>query len=819
MLNRSFKPTTKRRKARRRGTARLFVLGTAFVAATAAPGPLAPRVHAETRISEASKDAAKDGTEGQDTQKLPFAIPAGPLADVLSAFEQLTKIKLVLMNEAIGLIQSPGVAGTFTARQALHELLVGTSVAFTFTARNVVTLDLRAPGEFIAVTGEGPGITSRKFTEPLRDIPQTVTVVPAAIIEAQGATTLRDVLRNVTGISIQAGEGGVPAGDNLSIRGFNARTDFFIDGVRDVGGYSRDPFNVEQVEVIKGPSSSVAGRGSTGGVINLATKTPNLAASRDVSVGLGSSDYKRATIDINQPITGIDGAAFRVNAMWNDSDTPGRDAVTNQRWGVAPSLAFGIGTPTRVTADYAHLDQENVPDYGIPWVPNTNVPLREYADQAPPVDFSNFYGLTSRDYEDTTTDVATGLVEHDFNSAHSLKSIVRFGRTNRDSLTTSPRFESNTSTDIRRTDWKSRDQSDAIVASQTDLTSRFSTGRVTHALVTGLELARETSENWNRIETGGPQPTTDLFNPDFSTPYASRLVRNGAVTDASANSAAAFAFDTVQFGQLEVTGGLRWDRFDLDYRTVDAAAVETTFDRTDDMVSWRGGVVYKPRPNGSIYMGAGTSLNPSTEGLSLSASTVALDPETSRSVEAGTKWDVLGGRIGLNAAVFNTTKTNARTPGINAGDPPTVLQGAHTVSGLEVGVNGNVTDRWQVFGGYTFMDSEITRSNNADEVGKEFGNTPNHSLSLWTAYQLPWRIDLGGGAQYVGDRFNNNTGTRTAPAYWVLDAMAAYRVTDQLTLRVNGLNITNERYIDRISGGHFVPGPGRSVMLTADVGF
>jgi catecholate siderophore receptor len=236
-------------------------------------------------------------------------------------------------------------------------------------------------------------------------------VVPASVIEAQGATTLRDVLRNVTGISIQAGEGGVPAGDNLSIRGFSARTDFFIDGVRDVGGYTRDPFNVEQVEVVKGPSSSIAGRGSTGGVINLATKTPNLGASRAASIGIGSSNHKRGTVDINQPLVGLDGAAFRLNAMWTDADTPGRDAVTNERWGVAPSVAFGIGTPVRVIADYAHLKQENVPDYGIPWVPATNVPLRAYADAAPPVDFSNFYGLTSRDYEDTETDVVTGRVE------------------------------------------------------------------------------------------------------------------------------------------------------------------------------------------------------------------------------------------------------------------------------------------------------------------------------------------------------------------------------------------------------------------------
>jgi catecholate siderophore receptor len=280
------------------------------------------------------------------------------------------------------------------------------------------------------------------------------------------------------------------------------------------------------------------------------------------------------------------------------------------------------------------------------------------------VDFSNFYGLTSRDYEDTKTDVATGRVEHDFGSGLSLRSIVRTGRTKRDSLITAPRFEGNDSTAIRRTDWKSRDQSDGIVASQTDLTSRFRTGSIGHALVTGVEVTRETSENWNRIERGGPQPSTDLFNPDFSEPYASQLVRDGAVVDATANSAAASAFDTVQLApKLEVTGGLRWDRLSLDYETVNAAGQTSTLERTDDMVNWRGGAVYKPRPNGSVYVGLGTSLNPSTEGLSLTAATATLDPEKSRSVEAGTKWDLFGGRLGLNTAVFNTSKTNARTPG------------------------------------------------------------------------------------------------------------------------------------------------------------
>ncbi|MQA30058.1 MAG: TonB-dependent receptor [Luteitalea sp.] len=180
---------------------------------------------------------------------------------------------------------------------------------------------------------------------------------------------------------------------------------------------------------------------------------------------------------------------------------------------------------------------------------------------------------------------------------------------------------------------------------------------------------------------------------------------------------------------------------------------------------------------------------------------------------------MFGGRLGMNAAAFRTDKTNARTPGINPGDPPTVLEGEHRVSGVEVGATGSITAGWQLFGGYTFMSSEIVASNDGREIGNEFGNTPDHSFSLWTSYALPWDVTVAGGAQYVGDRFNNNQGTRVAPAYWVLDSMAAYRMSDQLTLRLNGLNLANKRYIDRVGGGHFIPGPGRSVMLTADVGF
>ncbi len=761
------------KRKNRRNKERMMVVGALMASATLGARPAMASQAAvghKSRYEEAIADVLRTmrWAHGGDAQQAPatqgFDIPPGLLRVVLAAFESRTRVEVTVTHVGIYELQSPGVSGLFSPAQALEQLLAGTGVAFRFTSATAVSLDLVAQSEFVEVTGAPMRVVSSpKFTAPVRDIPQTITVIPNEVMQSQGATTLRDVLRNVTGISIQAGEGGVPAGDNLSIRGFSARTDFFIDGVRDSGGYTRDPFNVEQVEVVKGPSSSYAGRGSTGGVVNLATKAPHLAASRHVSLGGGSAAYKRGTLDLNQPVAGS--AALRFNAMWTDADTPGRDAVTSGRWGVAPSLAVGLGTRTRATVSYSHLDQKNVPDYGIPWVPATNVALQEYADQPPPVDFGNFYGLTSRDYEKTLTDTATVEGEHDFSAAVGLRSLVRYGRTTRDSLITAPRFESNASTAIRRTDWKSRDQSDAILAHQTDVTSHFTTARLRHTLVTGLELTRETSENWNRVEQGITSPSTDLFNPNPDDPYVSRLTRDGAVNDGTANSAAAYAFDTVELGtRMQVNGGVRFDRFALDYMALTAAGAETRMDRTDTMTSWRGGLVFKPRSEGSIYAGAGTSLNPSTEGLSLTTSTVTLEPEKSRSVEAGTKWDAFGGRLGMNAAVFRTAKTNARTQGINPGDPPTVLEGELVVSGVELGANGNITSRWQLFGSYTFMDSEITQSNVAAEVGREFANTPDHSFSFWTAYELPGGLKLGGGSQYVGDRFNNNSGARTAPA-------------------------------------------------------
>lgn len=828
------KKTRNRRESGRRSgkPPRWLVLG-ALAATTVFSGRTAAKAEARDLMARQEDMAALGSTNPgadpsggkprpREAATYSFAIPPGPLAPALAEFEKATGVTVKLARIDASGFDSPGVSGLYSADQALRALLAGTGLSYRFTDPRTVTLDLEVISEAIDVT-TAPAPMSPKYTAPLRDIPQTLTVIPHQLIEQQGATTLRDVLRNVTGISIQAGEGGggLP-GDNLSIRGFAARNDIFVDGVRDFGAYSRDPFNIEQVEVAKGPSSMYGGRGSTGGSLNVASKTPQLNGIQGGTLGIGGDDFARATLDINQPLEGFagQGAAVRINAMWTHEGAPGRDAVENQRWGVAPSVSFGLGTPTRVTVSHAHLAQDNVPDYGLPWVPANNIPLAEYADQPAPVDFDNFYGLTDRDYEETVTDLSTAQVEHEFNDSVHLRSLVRYGRSTRDSIITAPRFVSAESTDINR-QLQSRDLEDAILAQQNDLTVDFRTGGVAHSLVTGVELARETSENHAR--SGPAAPVTDLFNPDPGDPYSGPITRTGARTESTADTAALYLFDTLDLSERwQVTGGLRWDHFSVDYESVAVGGAVTPFERTDEMLSWRAGVVHKPLPNGSVYASLGTSFNPSAEGntgLSLSDSTVLLEPEKSRGYELGTKWDLFDERLSLNAAIFRTEKTNARTPGINPADPPTVLEGEQRVNGIELGVSGQVTDRWSSFFGYTYMESEILESNTAAEVGNELANTPDHSLSLWTTCRLPWGLEAGGGVQYVGDRYTNTTNTRTAPGYWLFDAMAAWRLNERFALRLNFYNLADERYIDRVGGGHFIPGAGRSVALTTDIDF
>jgi catecholate siderophore receptor len=768
---------------------------------------------------DAWREAAR--TDAQNRPAMRFDIAPGPLSDVIAKFEQTTKLRVHVANTGILSVQSAGVTGVFTPEQALERLLAGTGAGFTFSGSESVTIDLTAVREFVAVTGRAPAISSPKLPLPLRDIPQTISVIPKEVMQAQGATSLRDVLRNVPGITFQAGEGGggLP-GDNFTLRGFAAGNDMFIDGVRDPGGYARDAFNLEQVEVAKGPSSSIAGRGTTGGAINQVTKSPTLRPMYEGTIGGGNAGYARGTIDLNQPLGATErGAALRLNAVWGQNGIPGREVVENSSWGVAPSVALGLGRATQLTLRSQHLRQDNVPDYGLPWGVYPDYPTGAFQAN-PPVDQSNFYGLRDYDFEDIASDMASGEVRHRFANGVTLRNLTRYSDTDRDSAITAPRPPNR---QLQR-----RTMGNENVANQTSLNAIIGRGAVRHSVVTGLDLSRETTSNRNSAQaTNQPSVALPSPNPD-DRPFGPMPPNVGNPAETGLNQLGVYAFDTVNLGdRWLVSGGLRWDAVDVDYSQTNLTSGEQTqIDREDSMVSWRAGLTFKPRTEGSLYLAYGTSFNPAVDaaatGAALSTAPNAannpnLEPEESRNYEAGVKWDALGGRLSLNGALFRTEKVNARTR--NLASDPFVLDGRHRVQGVELGASGNLNDRWTLSAAYAFMDSEIVASANAAEQGADLILTPEHTFNLWTSYRLPWDFTIGGGAQYMDAVFRNTTNTTNVPSYWLVNGLAAYDVNQHLTLRLNLQNLLDEEYVDRVGGGHYIPGPRRQLMLNTDVRF
>ncbi|GAA4753504.1 TonB-dependent siderophore receptor PiuA [Sphingomonas daechungensis] len=715
-----------------------------------------------------------------------------------------------------------GVSAESDAANAVLANTVGASAAAD---------SAEAPSDAIVVTADKYRINTLNSRLPdVRDAPQSISIIPREIIEQQAATTLNDVLRNVSGISMAAGEGGGgPAGDNLTLRGFGARNDIFVDGIRDFASYTRDTFNVEQVEVVKGPASAQTGRGSTGGYINMFSKQPKLDTFVNGTVGLGLPGYVRGTADLNvggESLGVGSGAALRLNLMYHDADVPGRDHVKTKRWGIAPSIALGLGTSTRAILSYVRIEGDNQPDYGIPFVPNTNVALPEYHDKPAPVSYDNYYGLTKRDYEETTSNIATFALEHDVSSQVRIANTTRYGYATRDSIYSAPRFATlpnSTATGLLvNPQTQGRDTVDKILLNQSNLFARFETGSIRHDAIAGFEISTEKSRNQLRLVTDGT--STDLFDPDPDRPWNGTITdRPGEIVHAKANTVAAYLFDTAYLSeQVLITGGLRWEhnKSDFDPAPSQLSATVGPIQRSDSYLTWRAGITYKPVRSLSLYAGAGTSVNPSIENLTQTTPTEAqgaLRPEHSRTFEIGVKWDGFRGKLLLTSAIFRTEKTNARTPGL-PGEPALVLDGEQRVDGFEFGATGRITERWQVVASYTYLHSEVIESNTVTDIGNRLGNVPKNSGSLWTLYTLPQGVEIGGGVRYVGPRYTNTTKTRRVDGYWVADATLGYDINPKTTLRVNVFNMFDERYADALGGGHFVPGAGRSAVATLAFG-
>ncbi|MCR5870715.1 MULTISPECIES: TonB-dependent receptor [unclassified Sphingomonas] len=690
----------------------------------------------------------------------------------------------------------------------------------------------------VVVTGKylADRLSTPQHTQPLVDTPQTITVVEDDLMAEQGRRTLRDAMRNITGISFQAGEGNPPGGsDAFNVRGFSARDDVFVDGIRDPGNYFRDPFYAERIEVTKGPASAFAGRGNVGGTVNIVTRQPVLAGRISGELGVGTDNFFRGTFDVNQVVDEAAGIAVRLTAMGHSADEPGRDHVFNRRWAVAPSIGFGLDGDTSFIVNYLHLEQNDRPDAGLPNGRNPSLAGSGFEGRVAPVHRTNFYGY-STDYRTVATDSVTGRFEHRFSDSVTIRNTTRFARVHNDQLISSPRFVGSVTTLGPATqavgNRKPRDQVDRLFINQTSLTAKFATGGIDHTLVIGGELVDESNENRRRLDANGP--VTNLFDPVLQA--AAPIAYNGTRARTDVTTQSLYIFDTIELGeQWNIVAGVRHDWVKTRARGIDdsgtAPGFVVDFTRSDSEWSGNAALVFKPSSNSSIYVAYGTAFEPGSgaevvqlaggnNNAPVTAANFFVDPETSRAWEAGAKIDLMQDTLQLSGAVFQITRDNARTPGINPGDPAVVLDGEQRVSGFELQAVGRVTSKWNLFAGYSYLDGKVTRSNRPFEVGQRLDGTPEHSASIWTSYALATGFVIGGGAQHVSSRTSNIRPTATSdfvivtPSYTVFDAFAEYDITDRIGLRANVYNIGDESYFYSFASGQSIPAAGRSATLT-----
>ncbi|MFP2933523.1 TonB-dependent receptor, partial [Pyxidicoccus sp. 3LG] len=650
-----------------------------------------------------------------------------------------------------------------------------------------------------------------RLPKPLVDTPQSVTVVPEEVLEEQQVTTVREALRNVSGITISAGEAG-RQGDSFILRGFSAQNDISRDGARDLGWYSRDTFNLEGVEAYFGPSAVLFGRGSTGGAINMVTKKPKTTSFQEVAISGGTAPSGRLQADINQAVS--DALQVRLNVMGELGGAAARDVVEDNRAGIAPSLRFKASENTTFEFDYLFQREDGVPDYGEPYFNGS--PVSTSLD----VPRNSFYGVQDSDQTRVDAHVASGRLLQRFGEAVLFTNTLRYGRVDRFARPTAPRgLTPTTGTPVTIGRQRFEIETDnSYLANLADVRGTFDTGILKHTANAGVELTWE-KRGQERFNLSAAAPA-DLFEPD-------PLPDLSAVTPtfASANTSiqrtmGLYAADQIAIGKyVEVLGSLRYDVFNTDYTGVAASGTKTRLESSDHLFNWRAGVVVHPMEGTSVYGMYGTSSNPSAEVGTLSADTVSLDPEKNAIVEVGAKGEFLDDRLGLTAAVFRLNKTDARVPNTDPEGPPQILAGEQRVQGFNVGVAGTLTRDLKVLANYTLMDSAILEHTNPYLVGQRLPNTPRHSMSLWTTYQVLESLSVGGGAVYQDVTSVNNPASASAltskvPNFWRFDAFASYEL-GKAQFQLNVYNLTDALYYDQYYGGHAVPAEGISALLTA----
>ena len=766
-----------------------------------------------------------------------FNIAAGPLSEAIRAFAQLTGLTVQADANVIRDLTTDGVSGTWTAAQALTRLLAGTSLQHTFKDASTVAIEIRLASTEVNVIGSVNRIPSAKYTAPVTETPQTVQLIPRTLIEEQGATTLSEALRNVPGITMQAGEGGGASsttGDMFNMRGFTANNSLFVDGVRDDGLVARDVYNLEQIEVFSGPTGADVGRTNAAGYVNLTSKTPNLARAEAGALSYGTADQVRATIDVNQPLplggrgTFLGSGAVRINALWQDGGVPGRDYASRESRAIAPSIAFGLGTPTRVTASAQFMRQDNLADYGLPAAASPVGQLTPTAAlAAAPVDQDTYYGSPDFDFDKVRQDSATLRVEHDLTPAVTLRNQTRYNTAERLAVITAIGNAAayNPATNLVTLSRQANQRNNDIFSNQTSLAARATTGAIRHDLSLGVEIARE-KQSAPTLGGVGTREPVDLNHPDvFSPVIGMALAPTGATVEGHTDTVALYAFDSFDAGpRVRLNGGIRVERYSTRSLAVAAPPGSTVTDLEGDgtLVSGKAGIVYRLNDLGNLYASYGSSLTPpGSANFQLNANAANqnnpnVDPQKSINYEVGSKWSLAQNRLQLSGAIFYTGNENVIFVVDATAVPPIFNQDdGQVVKGVALALVGQILPRWDVNLSLQYLDSAL-KSQNATNDGKRLVLTPEFAGSLWTTVRLVRDIRVGGGIRYTDPVFINAANTIRVPRYTVADALVEAPIARQLTLRLNVYNLTDRTYIRSINnnGGRFNPGTPRSFLLS-----
>ena len=648
------------------------------------------------------------------------------------------------------------------------------------------------------VQEQAPAISSATRTlTPLRDVPQSITVVPQQLMKEQMMTSIGDVVRYVPGITSHQGENNR---DQLVIRGNSTSADFFVNGVRDDVQYFRDLYNLERVEALKGPNAMIFGRGGAGGVINRVTKDAGFAPRHEVMLQGGSFGNKRMTADVNEPLGGH--AAVRVNGMIEDSGSF-RDFVDLQRYGVTPTATIIPDTRTKLTLRYEYLHDRRVADRGI----------TSAAGRPAEVDIATFYGNPDDSRVNADVHIGSAAFERLFANLtfRNQTVIARYDRFYQNFV---PGAANPARTTVALSAYNNA-TSRANVFNQTDVSSVVSTGFMRHTLLFGSEFGRQGTDNFRN--TGYFNHTSTSISVPFADPLVTAPVTfRQSATDADNHVrvlvAAAYAQDQLELSEhLQVVGGLRFDRFDLRYHN---NRTGETLSRPDNLVSPRAGVVVKPLADVSVYGSYSVSFLPSSgdQFSSLTTITEQVKPERFTNYEAGVKWDVRP-TLALTTAVYRLDRTNTRSTDPN--DPTRIVQtGSTRTNGFELGLSGNVSPAWRIAGGYAWQDAIVRRATTAAPAGAQVAQVPHHTLSLWNNYQLDPRVAAALGLSYRADMFAAIDNTVVLPSYFRADAAVYVNLVSRLRLQANVENIFDRRYyVNADSNTNISPGSPRAVRV------